>query len=70
MVSKGQLAAEASVIGVIFAILFIIVHMVIMKYNTDFSMSHEGMVAVAFLAAAVFHVGAEFTGWNKKFCDE
>jgi predicted tellurium resistance membrane protein TerC len=68
--SSAQLAGETLVIGVIFTLLFIAVHMAAMSMNAEFSMSHNGMFAAAFLAAAVFHLGAEYTGWNKRFCDE
>lgn len=70
MVSGSQVLAEAAVVGIIFMIIFMVLHMVAMSMDASGSMGHKGMAVTAFLAAALFHVGAEYTGWNKKFCDE
>ena len=70
MVSIKQLTIESLIIGLVFAILYIVIHFLLMKINKDYSMSHQGLVVAAFTAAVLFHVGAEYTGLNKKFCDE
>lgn len=66
----AQLLGETLVIGVIFTILFMIVHMIAMAMDAEASMSHKGMAIAAFLAATAFHLGAEYSGWNQRFCDE
>jgi hypothetical protein len=62
MVSTKQLLIEAAVIGIIFVILLAAVEGTIGGLI--------GGTLSVFLAAALFHVAAEYTGWNKKFCDE
>jgi len=70
VVSGTQLLGEMLVIGIIFTIMFMIVHVFAMYVDAEFSMSHTGMAIAAFVAAALFHVGAEYSGWNQRFCVE
>jgi len=70
IVNGTQLLGETLVIGIIFTIMFMIVHVLAMYVDAEFSMSHTGMAIAAFVAAALFHLSAEYSGWNRRFCDE
>ena len=60
MVSTTQLLSDSAVVGIIFMIIFMVLHMVAMNMDADGAMGHTGMAVTAFLAAALFHVGKEY----------
>jgi hypothetical protein len=51
-------------------IIFALIHMPMMAYNTEFSMSHTGIFLGVFLTGVLGHFAFEGLGLNKKFCDD
>lgn len=64
-----NLHAEAGVIGLTFAVVYAVVHVMFMMISPSLSMSHVGMFGAAFVAGALGHYLYEYSGWNKQFCD-
>jgi hypothetical protein len=63
----GQLAVEAGIVGIVFTLLFMLIHIIVMYADDRIAMSHLGMAIVAFLTAIAGHLVFEFTGLNDKF---
>jgi|LauGreDrversion4_2_1035121.scaffolds.fasta_scaffold953849_1 hypothetical protein len=59
---------EAIAVGILFVILFAIVHVLMMNFAPKFSMGHAGIGLCAFLAGAIGHLLFEHGGLNAKFC--
>ena len=59
---------EATAIGVILLIIYIIIHSIMMGMSLKFSMSHIGIFLGVFLAGAFGHLAFEVAGANKAFC--
>jgi hypothetical protein len=64
----NSFAVELAAVAVAFAVLFALVHVVMMA-ATDFSMTHAGMIVCAALAGALGHAVFEYTGLNNKFVE-
>lgn len=64
-----NLPVEAGVIGLTYAIVYIIIHVLMMLISPALSMSHVGIFSGAFVAGVAGHYIYEYMGWNKAFCD-
>lgn len=69
MRAVSTIVKEALLVGLVMVIVFGLVHVPLMSYNPDWAMSHTGLAINVFIAAAVFHMGFEYFGLNKAFCD-
>ena len=64
-----QIALEGIVVGVVFALIFLAVHLVAMRAFKSRAMdSHALLVGQVALSGLLGHLIFEVTGWNKKFC--
>ena len=63
-----NLTSEALAVGIVFVILFAIVHAPMMAAAPEFSMGHAGLGLCAFLAGALGHLAFEHFGLNASFC--
>lgn len=63
-----NLTSEAIAVGILFVILFALVHAPMMAAAPKFSMGHAGLGLCAFLAGALGHLAFEHFGLNAKFC--
>jgi hypothetical protein len=59
---------EAIAVGILFVILFALVHVSIMNVAPKFSMGHAGIGLCAFLAGAIGHLLFEHLDLNAEFC--
>lgn len=66
---KGQLI-EGFVVGIILTIITIAIHGIMMVVNKKFSMSHNGIALNAFISGALFHILADNSYLNYKYCSE
>jgi hypothetical protein len=64
------LAKEAVAVGGLFLIIYVIIHVIYMAFSNSFAMSHAGIFIAAFITGAAGHLLLEYTGMNKKYCDE
>ena len=61
-----KITVEAIIVGIAFLFLFMLVHVVDMKFiNGNYAMSHTSMAIQAFLAGFIGHITFELTGVNK-----
>lgn len=67
--SVPQLTAEAAVVAVVFTVIFFIIHVIVMKIDENFAMSHAGMAVAVALSGVAGHLAFEVTGLNDKFID-
>ena len=68
--TPSRLLTEATSVGVIFLVIFAIIHMIFMAAAPDLSMSHGGIFGAAFLSAFLGHLFFEATGLNAKFVND
>lgn len=67
--SPGKLLVEAAVVAVAFLVLFFAIHAVAMHFFKERAMKDHGLLAAQVaLAAAGFHVIAEYTSLNAWYC--
>ena len=66
---NGKVFLNALFIGLFTVILFLNLHYwPMMKINKEFAMSHIGLALTVFGSAALVHIFAEPTKWNKYYC--
>ena len=69
MPSAAKVVVEALVVGVIFTVVFAVVHMADMSLRPIAAMGHQGLGCQAFAAAALGHILFEVSGLNKYYAD-
>ncbi len=63
-----HLLQESIIIGIVFVILFAIVHSLFMYKNSVAAMKHESLFLQTFITAGLFHILADIFGLNDKYC--
>ena len=69
MPSASKVAAEALVVGAVFAVFFALVHAADMASRGQAAMTHPSLGGQTFVAAALGHVLFEVTGLNRYYAN-
>jgi uncharacterized membrane protein len=64
---NGRVLTESVIVGITMVILFFIIHMIMMRINESFSMSHLGIAIAVLLSSVLFHLLFEILGWNRYY---
>lgn len=63
-----NLLQESIIIGIVFVVLFALVHSLFMYKNSEAAMKHESLFFQTFMTAGLFHILADILGLNDKYC--
>lgn len=70
MPSTKQIMLEGIVVGLSFLILFMIIHVIDMKFRENDAMLHSSIAYQAFLSGLLGHLIFEYTGINKWYVSQ